>query len=98
RGGFIFRARSRSAKVTGLQVNLRKRQVVGRIQGKRTVLFKINIGWATPEGSALRPRLTAAPIKLTPAAAKRLNKRLGRNVFSARGGFGQLNVAPVLAG
>lgn len=98
RGAIVFRAGSRSAKITGLKVNLKKRQVIGKVQGKRAVVFKINIAWATPEGTALRPRLTAAPIKLTAKAARRLNARLGRNVFSSRGGFGQLNVAPVLAG
>lgn len=97
RGGLKFKRGKRSATVKGIRVNLKKRKVIAKVAGRKVTLFSINIGWATPEGTALRPRLTAAPLRLTKPAAKRLNSKLGTRAFSPSSGFGQLAVAPILA-
>lgn len=101
-GGIRFTRRgargSRAVVVRNIRVNLRNRRVQGRIGKRNLVLFRINIGWATPVGTARRPHLVAAPLRLTPAAARNINRRLGVNALRGNRGFGQLNVAPQLAG
>lgn len=102
RGGLKFVRKTRGGKrvatVKAVRVNLKKRKVMAKVGRKKLTLFKINIGWATPEGTATRPRLTAAPLKLTKPAARRLNRQLGGGALTPNSGFGQLNVAPRLAG
>lgn len=102
RGGLDFTRRARggkrSVKVKNLRVDLEERRVTARIGRRNVVLFSINMGWATPAGaSAQRPRLLSAPLKLTPAGAKLINRGLGRRVLRKNSGFGKLTVAPVLA-
>lgn len=106
RGGLKFtrlargatRTLRRSVNVTDLRVNLERRRVTGRIGRRNLLLFKINMGWATPAGeSVLRPRLLTAPLRFTPAAARFINRGLGTGVLRKNLGFGQLTLAPVLA-
>lgn len=101
RGGLrlkrALRRGARAVKVTNLRVNLEKRRVTARIGRRNVSLFTVNMGWATPTGASVqRPRLLSAPLRLTPAGARLLNRGIGRALLRKKMEFGQLNLAPVL--
>lgn len=93
------RGANRSVTIRNLRVNLDQRRVTAKVGRRNILLFTINMSWATPAGvTAERPRLLSAPLRLTPAGARHLNRGLGRRVFKPKRGFGQLTAAPLLAG
>lgn len=102
RGGLKFvsrsRGRVRQVRISNLRVDLDRRRVTARVGRRNVKLFAVNMAWATPTGVRVdRPRLLSAPLRLAPAAARTINRSLGRNLLKRNSGFGQLSLSPVLA-
>ncbi len=74
-GGLTFKAGKKKAQVKALEVNTAKKTVTGKLGGKKVVVAKIAGVSSTRNGFGAN--LVAKKVKLTPAAAKALNKALG---------------------
>ncbi len=78
KGGFSFRKGKRSVAVHGLVVTASKKalKVTGKLGGKKVNLFKGSGKLTTTSGNTTTFKLKNGKVKLTPAAAKVLRKRL----------------------
>jgi hypothetical protein len=74
-GGLTFKAGKMKAQVKALEVNTTKKVVTGKVGGKKVALAKISGVSSSRNGFGVN--LNAKKIKLTPAAANKLNKALG---------------------
>jgi hypothetical protein len=74
-GGLKFKAGKKSAPVKGLVLNTSKKQLTGKVGGKKQTIAKVS-GWSfTRKGFGVN--LTVKKLKLTGGAATALNKKLG---------------------
>ena len=74
-GGLKFKAGKKTAPVKGLVLNTSKKQLTGKIGGKKQTIAKI-AGWSYTR-SGFGVNLTVKKLKLEKGAAKALNKKLG---------------------
>lgn len=101
RGGIRFVWRTNAGRrvvvLRNVRVNLRNNRVTGRLGSANLLLFRANTRRARTGGTPVRPKLRSAQLRLTPAAARRINRRLGVNALRANRSFGQLDLTLRLA-
>jgi hypothetical protein len=74
-GGLKFKAGKLSAPIKGLVLDTTKKQLTGKIAGKKTTVAKL-AGWSFAR-NGFGVNLTVKKLKLTSGAASALNKKLG---------------------
>jgi hypothetical protein len=74
-GGLKFKAGKKTANVKSLVINTTKKELSGNVAGKKLKLAKL-AGW-TAARNGFGVNLTIKKLKLTGAAAKQLNRKLG---------------------
>lgn len=74
-GGLKFKAGKKNAPVKGLVLNTSKKQLTGKVGGKKVTFAKV-AGWSFTR-SGFGVNLTVKKLKLTGGAANALNKKLG---------------------